>query len=707
MSDYNEIFTYDTDPWLSDSDGDGVSDSQEIVDGTDPRVFGSFLRHVTMVVTADDSLTSVTNYVSWGTEAEGWSTNDMVALVDLPATNEFTVANSNATVYAKAYRDMNRNGAYDPGEDILLLQTIPDVSAPRLRFAFGDVDGDGVSDAQERIDGTDPYDVGNFRLVASIMFVNSDVATSVTNYCAFGHNAEWENANMTAFSEIASIPIDTVVTNGFGYAKCLRDFDVDGGCLADGDMLYVRALTKADNRKTVTVDIGDCDGDKVFDSEEVSHGTNPRDAKNYCFNLTLVETGVIRTTNDLTVVVMFGNEFVFGPALTANGMFNADIGHLVATNGEGITVRLWDDSNVNGVQDPWEYGVSHSVAVNGHASFVNSTLSASLFDRDGDGIPDWWELAHADLGMSPDVAADACLDPDFDGLINLHEYWAGTNMLIPDGSNTLLSVCARSVDMRLVNRVPESSLDVYSNYVENASMGQFVRNEQCWAQDVDISCASPWHVGQGRHADCAPTNTTVTAISKRHVLYASHFSYAMSTNLVYYFHGHDGVLATNRLVALSSIGADIGIGLLENELPDSIVPAKFLPDDFADYIGNGKHLPSLILDQNEKAFVAELGSFPGYDNRYQRHYNLSSRNAVRSAFAKNYIGGDSSSPRFLVIGNNVVVLGTLWHGGVGGSCLVHLFKQEIQSRMNQLCPGYLLTEIDFSGYDKLHSFGGN
>ena len=656
ISDYDEIFTYDTDPWLADSDGDGIADCQEIQDGTDPRVFGSFLRHVTVIVTADDSLTSVTNYVAWGVAAQGWESNDVAAFACSPATNEFIIANSNATAYAKAYRDMNRNGAYDADADMLLSQSIPASAAPTIRFAFGDVDGDGVSDVQERMDGTNPYDAGSFRLVVSVVFANSDGAASATNYCACGMDAAWTNNGAVAFSGTASASVDIVVTNGFAYAKCLRDFDADGGHYGEGDVLYVRTLTKADNGKTVTVAIGDFDGDKVSDGMEVAHGTDPRNAKNYCFNLTLVETGIIRTTNDLAVAVMFGNQPVFGPALTTNGMFNADIGHLVATNGEGVTVKLWDDSNANGIQDAWEYVVSHSVAVNGHANFVNSTLSASLFDRDGDGIPDWWELAHADLGLSPDVAADSRFDPDGDGLINLHEYWAGTDMLVPDGSNTLLSVCARSVDDGIRDVVPSNAVSRFADYFVNGSNGVFVANTNFWARNLDLSCVSVWNSSGN------PETKTATAITRRHIVMANHWH--IGDGGTYTFCDTNGAVIVRTVTTSRLIAGDLLLGRLNEPLPDTIKLPKVLPAGYADYIGNGRYLPALCINQEKAATVLEVANlnceatdnhgahYSNYASTLSDNYISVARHNIRAAT----LGGNSGSPVFLVAGDELIFL---------------------------------------------------
>ena len=59
------------------------------------------------------------------------------------------------------------------------------------------------------------------------------------------------------------------------------------------------------------------------------------------------------------------------------------------------------------------------------------------------------------------------------------------------------------------------------------------------------------------------------------------------------------------------------------------------------------------------------------------------------------------SPRFLLVGNQLVLLHVMWRGGRGSGTLLSHYATEIQRAMNQLCPGYALDFFDCSAFPEI------
>jgi len=588
LSDYDEIHVYDTDPWLADSDGDGISDAEELDDGTDPRSVYSFHQSVTVAVSASDELPDVTTYIAWGLSENGWETNGVSECTCLPATNVFVRPYSPTPVYVKAFRDLNRNGSFDPDVDILLIQEVPLLEAfPVLSFRFGDVDGDGISDAQERVDGTDPMDPSN----------------------------------------------------------------------------------KA-------------------------------------YHLVQTCTHVFQTTNALTFQVILGtNTVLYGPSLVTNRVWTHDFGLVVITNNEQISLLIWDDANSNQVCDTWETCNQLKLVPHAHEANLTNRLVYGNFDLDKDGLPDWWELCEGlSMNGSP---ADEYADPDGDGLINLHEFWAGTDPLTADGSNTLLSVCARSVDDRIKSINVSNSLGCFINYFENASNQFFVANTNYWLYDVDISCVNVARFD----TDCDGIGAKpATAITRRHVVMAHHWH---GNN--YVFCDTNGLVVSRQIVSSVCFNVDLLLGRLNEPLPMSFKPAKVFSGNINDFLGSGRRLPSVCINQDKKATILEMDELlcesygdSDYGSVLRDNAFSEERCSVRAATYDGYSG----CPVFLLAGNDLVLLFAKHRGWPGAENFFPAWGPLVSAQLSQIqnqidiwegdaASDYQLDVFDFSPYDNL------
>lgn len=694
ISDYEEVFDYGTDPFLKDSDNDGILDDVEIfVDHTDPSNPYSFKQNLTVTVTNKASAAYAV-YTAWGISNVGWEANGLVAFPEGFGTTNYVDASSQGATHVKAFCDLNGNGTFDADYDILRVRSIPPGSTARVDFVFGDVDDDGVSDAQERQQGTDPYDGNNFRLVATVKIENSDVVPSLTNFVAWGYSAAgWEPNDLARFAGTSlTFPVNASVIGGELFVKVFRDFNANGVYDVDVDALVSNRLTRADNGKTVTFNIGDSDGDKISDSVELAEGTNPLDKRNYCFNLSLTYTDVSQTTNALTFAASFGTNRVYGPCVVEGNVWSNDFGHCSTTTKEQISVDVWDDMNQNGEWDSGETSNKYVIAVTGHNMVMTNKLAYKNFDRNYNELPDWWEEV---TGLNTVTNGGLYADSDGDGLINMHEFWADCNPLVPDGSNTLLSAMSRLIDDCISGKSPTGTLQKFINYQVNGANGVFVLNTNCWANGIDTSCASIWN-------SYSKNFRAGTAVSRRHVLVATHYPLGAGIDLV--FCGNDGNICTNRIIdSMPVTGIDITVALLQDELPNNITPASILPTNYESYLGKATALPCFFVNQDECVCVqeiADLKTHPSGNRTALQVSGLYPRCGGRSSFYKNVIGNDSGSPRFISVAGKTVLLNLMWYGpdSPGYGSFITLYKGQIQSAMDALCPGYLLDELDMTDY---------
>ncbi len=706
-ADYVEVYQYGTDPWLADSDGDGVDDVQERIEGTDPRDGTSFLRTLAVTVTNQTTELGISTHVCWSTSPEiGEDRRGVATFTGHAFTTNYVGLTVSGPLYVKAFRDLDGDGACSPVHEPFIVRDAGyDHAQSRFSLAFGDVDGDLVADVDEWRQGTNPNDAGNFRLAFTLSVTNVDLAVGITNFLIFGTGPIDGTADVSFSGAKRDVNVSTVVSDGRLPVVCWRDLDRDGLYTPGIDTVFSNAYGCSARGRRQTFRIGDFDGDGIGDGVERVEQTDVFGKNSHCYNLSIAYTDVFQTTNALTFEARFGTNTVWGPAVVTDGTWTHGFGHCVATNGERASVSVWDDVNGNGRWDEGECSNRYDVAaVTSHDMHVVEPLAYRNFDRDRDNLPDWWEMANG-LGVDGNPR-DEYADPDGDGLINLHEFWAGTNPLVPDGSNTLISVLARSIDGRIESCDVNTSIYRFSNYQENGILRQFIPNTNFWARTVDFSCVSIWNDATNDiwGGVCNGWNMGGTAISRRHVLCTHHYGIPTGTTL--YFMSKDSRVVERRIVAQRYVGnnvtgGDMRVCLLDSDLPLDVVPAKILPPSYPRYIRTARFLPMATFDQEEKLVVCESSILRRVEERKLDSVGMKPSIGRRVDFYESIIAGDSGNPRFLLVEDCPIFVCMMWHGGAGGGCLITHYKSEIQSAMDALCPGYELSEVCLDEYEEL------
>lgn len=252
----------------------------------------------------------------------------------------------------------------------------------------------------------------------------------------------------------------------------------------------------------------------------------------------------------------------------------------------------------------------------------------------------------------------------------------------------IIQMAIDNVDKRVANADPAKGWTRFAGYPSGAANDKFTLNPNFWAKGIDFSCVSPWNSSGG-------ALRAGTLISKRHIVYASHFPLSIGTRLV--FVGEDGGVCPCRLVAAKKVeGKDIMVGLLNYEVTPNIHPAKILPPDFENHIGREGGLPSVIFNQREELLLSQLG--PALTNMVPRRAmsGVKPQNPSWSKFRKMVVVGDSGNPAFLLVGDNPILTHCAQCAGSGGGPPLHCYRKEVQAVMDELCPGYKLEEFDFT-----------
>ena len=344
--------------WLAaDCDGDGVTNGQEIVDGTDPLDPCDFVL----------ASATVTPGVAWDTaDCDG----DGI-------TNEDEVTDGTSPL--------------DPCDFVLANATV----TPSTVWDAADCDGDGVTNAQELIDGTDPLD---------------DCAYTITSI----------TLTVTSLSDC----------DGDGITNSQEAID---GTISTDPCDFV--LVSATVTPSAAWDAADCDEDGITNGDEVNDGTNPLDLCDFVLASATVTPGGAWDTSDCD------GDGITNEDEVTDGTSPLDPCDFVLANATVTPSAVWDaaDCDGDGVTNAQELIDGTDPLDDCDYTITSVTvIVTSLSDCDGDGITNSQEAIDGTIGTDPCdfVLANATVTPsvvwdaadcDGDGVTNGQEIIDGTD----------------------------------------------------------------------------------------------------------------------------------------------------------------------------------------------------------------------------------------------------------------------------------------
>lgn len=223
---------------------------------------------------------------------------------------------------------------------------------------------------------------------------------------------------------------------------------------------------------------------------------------------------------------------------------------------------------------------------------------------------------------------------------------------------------------------------------------QYIRNTDCWLHGVTgLTAMSVWNSDLGNRK-------FGVLVSPRHAVFAKHYAVVVGATVRFITTDNqivDRTITARQGLSGTGIANDVTVGILDSDV-EGVDFVKVLPTDFHNYWPghNIFQAPIAVSDQQKKALIKDVSSIvSGPFLTYKVPTD-----AQRLLFHESLIGGDSGSPTFAIINNELALLTTHTTRVAGPLYSLENFDR-INTIMANLQGGdspYQLTPIDLNGF---------
>ncbi|MFZ5724027.1 MAG: DUF6531 domain-containing protein [Pseudomonadota bacterium] len=283
---------------------------------------------------------------------------------------------------------------------------------PKTNDAAGDPDGDGLPSGVELARGFNPNDPADGA-------ADTD-GDGLSNAAEYTLGTAWNDADSD----------NDGMGDGYEAGKGLNPLANDAAGDLDGDGMpnkyeHDRSFNPADAADGAV----DPDGDGLTNRQEYIAGTNPRNADSDGDGMSdgyEAGKGLNPLANDAAgdldgdgMPNKYEHDNGFEPAFPGDGEQDIDGDGLANVREHQYETDPWNpDTDGDGMPDGVEV-----------ANALDPLASDAQLDYDGDSMPNAWEVAH---GLNPRSAGDGFMDPDGDQVINMAEYFQGTDPFVAE-----------------------------------------------------------------------------------------------------------------------------------------------------------------------------------------------------------------------------------------------------------------------------------